>query len=123
MPSRVNPYHRAAPGLVLYHRSRLCVHRLTAVPEVLYSIPSLEIILASDNQIAEIPVERLRQLARLATLDLRNNSIGHVPAKLGYMEQLRWAGEGERVPGAGERRGGVSPRHGRLSRPHHSPLA
>ncbi|XP_043195066.1 leucine-rich repeat-containing protein 40-like isoform X1 [Amphibalanus amphitrite] len=70
----------------------LSMNRLTAIPEVLYSVPSLEIILASDNQITEIQVEPLRKLTRLATLDLRNNSIAHVPAKLGYMEQLRSLG-------------------------------
>ena len=71
--------------------SALCsAHRLTSIPDVLYAVPSLEIILASDNQITEIRVDPLRKLARLATLDLRNNSIAHVPATLGYVSQLRW---------------------------------
>ena len=63
--------------------SALPFPRLAAVPPVLYGVASLEIILASDNQITEIEVEPLRKLSRLATLDLRNNSIAHVPAKLG----------------------------------------
>ncbi|XP_037070455.1 leucine-rich repeat-containing protein 40-like isoform X2 [Pollicipes pollicipes] len=67
----------------------LTLNRFTAVPPVLYGVASLEIILASDNQITEIEVEQLRRLGRLATLDLRNNSIPHVPARLGTVTQLR----------------------------------
>jgi len=67
----------------------LSLNRFTTVPPQLYEVTSLEILLASDNQIAEIEVTALARLSRLATLDLRNNSIAHVPARLGTITQLR----------------------------------
>lgn len=52
---------------------------------------SLEILLMSDNQIGELNVDGgLMNLKRLATLDLTNNNIQHVPPELGNMKQLRY---------------------------------
>lgn len=51
---------------------------------------SLEILLAKGNKITKINVCGLAELKRLATLDLSNNNIDHVPPELGNMKQLRW---------------------------------
>lgn len=50
---------------------------------------SLEIFLASGNLITEIDAENLVKLKKLASLDLSNNNINHVPPELGNMTQLR----------------------------------
>lgn len=64
-------------------------NKFTKIPESIYEVESLEILLASDNQIVEINVPGLAKLKRLATLDLGNNNIGHVPPELGNLKQLR----------------------------------
>ena len=65
-------------------------NRLTALPMVLYSVPSLQNILAGDNKIECINVEGLMNLTNLTCLDLHNNSIQQVPPLLGRMEWLRY---------------------------------
>ena len=70
----------------------MTVDRFREIPEVLYSLGKLEILIASDNQIRLIDVERLIAMELLATLDLRNNDIMQVPPKLGLCTQLRWVG-------------------------------
>lgn len=55
----------------------------------MFEMQGLEILLASDNQIQEINVENLKNLTRLAVLDLSNNNISQVPPELGNVKQLR----------------------------------
>lgn len=57
---------------------------------MLYSLPKLEIILASNNQIGTIDASGLSSLTQLATLDLQNNDIRQVPPELGNVTQLRY---------------------------------
>jgi Leucine-rich repeat (LRR) protein len=64
--------------------------RFTSLPNVLYTFPKLEILLASNNQIAEIDPVGLKSLPQLATLDLQNNDIRQVPPELGEVTQLRY---------------------------------
>lgn len=64
-------------------------NRLTKIPDCVYGWERCEILVATDNSIAQIDVANLGKLERLATLDLRNNSIGHVPPELGNLSQLR----------------------------------
>nr|XP_022917612.1 leucine-rich repeat-containing protein 40-like [Onthophagus taurus] len=64
-------------------------NRFTSVPNCIYALQNLEILLISDNQVTNINVDGLKQLQRLATLDLSNNDIGTVPPELGNMKQLR----------------------------------
>lgn len=52
----------------------------------------LEILLLNDNSIEEINVEGLKNLKRLAVLNLCNNNIHHVPPEIGNMIQLRCVG-------------------------------
>jgi Leucine-rich repeat (LRR) protein len=54
-----------------------------------YKLPGLEILIARDNRLTAIDMAGLSQLRRLATLDLANNNISHVPPELGNMTQLR----------------------------------
>ena len=70
----------------------MAVDRFREIPEVLYSLGKLEILIASDNQVRTIDVDRLAPMEQLATLDLRNNDITQVPPKLGLCTQLRWVG-------------------------------
>lgn len=64
--------------------------RFTSVPECVYSLEKLEILLISDNQVRKIDVDGLKRLQRLATLDFTNNSIDHVPFELGLLKQIRF---------------------------------
>lgn len=63
--------------------------RFKKVPSCVFEMVGLEIFVLADNQIEELPVERLSKLKRLAVLDVSNNDIGHVPPELGNMKQLR----------------------------------
>lgn len=76
-------------GLACLRELVLANNRFGKVPECVYDLERLEILLAADNAIAEIRVEGLSRLRRLATLDLSNNSIARVPLELGHMKQLR----------------------------------
>ncbi|XP_018577027.1 leucine-rich repeat-containing protein 40 isoform X2 [Anoplophora glabripennis] len=66
----------------------LCNNKLTNVPDCVYGMVGLEILLLNDNGIEEINVEGLKKLKRLASLNLCNNNIHHVPPELGNMTQL-----------------------------------
>lgn len=67
----------------------LSFNAFTSVPECVYSLEKLEILLISDNQVRKIDVDGLKRLQRLATLDFTNNSIDHVPFELGLLKQIR----------------------------------
>lgn len=56
----------------------------------MYELRSLEILLARDNKIEKIDVSAtgLAALPRLATLDLANNNIDHVPPELGLLKKI-----------------------------------
>ena len=68
---------------------KLMFFRFVNIPQCIYEIIHLEILIASDNQIANIDVPALSKLRRLATLDLSNNNIGYVPPELGNLTHLR----------------------------------
>eukprot|EP00040_Diaphanoeca_grandis_P034895 m.218004 g.218004 ORF g.218004 m.218004 type:complete len:584 (-) comp33248_c0_seq1:45-1796(-) len=63
-------------------------NRFTAVPRILYGMPSVEIIIATDNQIGNIDVDGLAELPKLRCLDLTNNNIATVPAELGFVDTI-----------------------------------
>ena len=63
--------------------------RLREIPIVLYGLPKLEIILASDNQISTIDAQGLIDTLQLGTLDLQNNDLMQIPPELGKCTQLR----------------------------------
>lgn len=63
--------------------------RFQNLPEVVYRLKKLEVLLANDNKIEAIDATGLIGLSLLATLDLRNNNIAHVPPELGNCVQLR----------------------------------
>ncbi|XP_040063471.1 leucine-rich repeat-containing protein 40 [Ixodes scapularis] len=64
-------------------------NRFSHLPEVVASWGMLEILFASDNKIELVDTTQLQKLKQIAVLDLRNNSISHVPPELGNMKQLR----------------------------------
>ncbi|KAK0171167.1 hypothetical protein PV328_008922 [Microctonus aethiopoides] len=64
-------------------------NRFTLVPDCIYNISHLEILIVHDNQINEIDAKSLAKLSRLATLDLSNNNIRHVPHELGNQTNIR----------------------------------
>jgi len=63
--------------------------RFGEVPAVVYKLKSLETLLISGNQVAQIDVSSLRQLDKLSSLDLQNNNISVVPPELGLCTNLR----------------------------------
>ncbi|XP_023726055.2 leucine-rich repeat-containing protein 40, partial [Cryptotermes secundus] len=67
----------------------IAFNKFFELPDCVYKLPGLEILIARDNRLTTIDVAGLSQLHRLATLDLTNNSISHVPPALGNMTQLR----------------------------------
>ena len=64
-------------------------YSFSSIPDCVYDIETLEILLATNNQISFINVDGLMKLKRLATLDLSNNNITNVPFELGNMKHLR----------------------------------
>lgn len=66
-------------------------NRFKKIPQSVYRMVGLEIILARDNQIEEIDATTngLGLLPRLATLDLANNNLEHVPPILGNLKQIK----------------------------------
>ncbi|KAK3755618.1 hypothetical protein QZH41_017618 [Actinostola sp. cb2023] len=76
-------------GLVSLTEITLSYNRFNNLPSVLYSVPSIRIILACGNQIQSIDVNGLLRLPVLDTLDLQNNSISQVPPELGNVTTLR----------------------------------
>ncbi|XP_066994565.2 leucine-rich repeat-containing protein 40 isoform X2 [Anabrus simplex] len=67
----------------------IAYNRFLKMPSCIFEMAGLEILSARDNQMEDIPVDGLKNLRRLAVLDLSNNSISHVPPELGTMLQLR----------------------------------
>lgn len=65
-------------------------NRLQKFPQCVYKLINLEIIIACDNKIESIDADEqgLAALKRLATLDLSNNNLNHIPPTLGNMTQL-----------------------------------
>ncbi|KAJ8944880.1 hypothetical protein NQ318_020936 [Aromia moschata] len=66
------------------------ITELTCIPKCIYGMVGVEILLLNDNSINEIDIEELQNLKRLATLNLSNNNIHHVPPQLGNITQLRY---------------------------------
>lgn len=64
-------------------------NRFSTIPQCVFEMQGLEILLLGDNQITDICIDGLSRLKRLAILDLSNNNIGQVPPELGNMKQLR----------------------------------
>lgn len=64
--------------------------RFTKIPDCVYELRSLEILLARDNKIEKIDVSAsgLGALPKLATLDLANNNVDHVPPELGLLKKI-----------------------------------
>ena len=71
------------------HCTFLILNRFSEIPDCVYKLPSLEILIARDNRLTSVNVSGLSQLRGLATLDLANNDINHIPPELGNMTQLR----------------------------------
>jgi hypothetical protein len=64
-------------------------NRFTLVPPVLYKLPTLTAIVASDCRIERIDVDGVAALAKLNCLDLSNNAIATVPPELGLHPSLK----------------------------------
>lgn len=64
-------------------------NRFKFIPDCVFSLSSLENLLASGNQIEKIDANGLRRLEKLSTLSLQNNSISQVPPELGLISSLR----------------------------------
>ncbi|CAG9772451.1 unnamed protein product [Ceutorhynchus assimilis] len=63
--------------------------RFQKMPNCVYGMIGLEILMLNDNSLEEINMEGLKNLNRLATLNLSNNNIGFVPPELGDMTHLK----------------------------------
>ncbi|XP_046390373.1 leucine-rich repeat-containing protein 40-like isoform X2 [Ischnura elegans] len=62
---------------------------MKSIPSCVKDLPSLEILIARDNQITDVDLTILNGPKFLATLDLSNNDIHVVPPELGLLEKLR----------------------------------
>lgn len=65
-------------------------NKFSKIPDCVYGMVGLEILLVCDNKITEVNVHELKKLTRIATLDLSNNNIGHIPPELGNIVQLKY---------------------------------
>ncbi|XP_053672417.1 leucine-rich repeat-containing protein 40 [Anopheles nili] len=76
--------------LVTLRELNVVNNQLKRIPECVYELRGLEIFLASGNKIEEIDAtdRGLGALKRLATLDLANNNIKHVPPILGTLKNI-----------------------------------
>lgn len=68
----------------------ITVCRFNKIPDCIFNMIGLEILMLNDNKLEEINVEGLAKLTRLATLNLSNNNISFVPPQLGNLTQLRY---------------------------------
>ncbi|XP_065721934.2 leucine-rich repeat-containing protein 40 isoform X3 [Drosophila suzukii] len=63
-------------------------NRFQFVPNCVYELQGLEILIASENHIKTLNVSGLQSMPRLSTLDLRNNDIDAVPPTLGNLTNI-----------------------------------
>ena len=76
---------------LLTNLREICLNcnKFDAIPNCLYVCGKLETLLISDNQIKEIDIDGLRELTKLAIIDLGNNNIASVPPELGNLRNIR----------------------------------
>lgn len=67
----------------------LSFNRFRTLPDVLYRIATLEVILISNNLIGSVDPFQLKCLDKLATLDLQNNDLLQIPPELGNCTSLK----------------------------------
>lgn len=65
------------------------LYRYKEIPESIYDVNSLEILIANDNLITNIDILSLQKLQKLTILNLANNNIGYIPPELGNLKNLR----------------------------------
>ncbi|KAH8251819.1 hypothetical protein KR038_008993 [Drosophila bunnanda] len=63
-------------------------NRFQFIPNCVYELQGLEILIASENHIKMLNVSGLRSMPRLSTLDLRNNDIDSIPPTLGNLTNI-----------------------------------
>nr|XP_036674704.1 leucine-rich repeat-containing protein 40-like isoform X2 [Drosophila suzukii] len=63
-------------------------NRFPFIPNCVYELQGLEILIASENHIKTLNVSGLQSMPRLSTLDLRNNDIDAVPPTLGNLTNI-----------------------------------
>eukprot|EP00099_Drosophila_melanogaster_P022739 NP_650306.1 flyers-cup, isoform B [Drosophila melanogaster] len=63
-------------------------NRFPCIPNCVYELQGLEILIASENHIKMLNVSGLQNMRRLSTLDLRNNDIETVPPILGNLTNI-----------------------------------
>ncbi|XP_017084514.2 leucine-rich repeat-containing protein 40 isoform X3 [Drosophila eugracilis] len=63
-------------------------NRFQFIPNCVYELQGLEILIASENHIKMLNVSGLKTMPRLSTLDLRNNDIDSVPPILGNLTNI-----------------------------------
>lgn len=76
--------------LITLREINIANNKFIEFPKCIYELIHVEIIIACDNKIEAIDASDcgLAALKRLATLDLSNNNISHVPPTLGNMTQI-----------------------------------
>lgn len=64
--------------------------RFRVLPDCIYNLRGLEILLARDNQIEQIDASGngFGAMRRLCILDLANNNIDYIPPMLGYLKNI-----------------------------------
>ncbi|XP_056639676.1 leucine-rich repeat-containing protein 40-like isoform X2 [Diorhabda sublineata] len=88
--NQLNDLPDCLSNLVHMRELILSNNRFIKIPNCIFHMIGLEILLMNDNSIEDIPIEDLKLLKRIATLNLSNNNINFVPPELGNMTQLKW---------------------------------
>ncbi|KAH8280995.1 hypothetical protein KR054_006480 [Drosophila jambulina] len=63
-------------------------NRFECIPDGVFDLQGLEILIASENHIKMLNVSGLKSMPRLSTLDLRNNDIDSIPPILGNLTNI-----------------------------------
>ena len=64
-------------------------NKFKQLPDCVFTLSSLEHLLAGGNQIEKVDANGLLNLSKLATLSLQNNNISQVPPELGLIPSLK----------------------------------
>ena len=63
--------------------------RFSQIPDVVYELKGLEVLMLNDNKVGHIDASKIQKLDRLRSLDLQNNDIMQVPPELGNCESIK----------------------------------
>ena len=63
--------------------------RFEAIPDGVYELPILENLFMNDNKLKSIDALKILKMKHLATLNLQNNDLTHIPPELGKTTSIK----------------------------------